>query len=220
MTQLSFEWLLNLGSSEVGSPRSCGTVASLSPDSCRLSTGLECSMRMTTVGPERDNPGCWNGRTLTPRVTMRRQCTSVVMPLAAAVRVSASWSAALSMPMSRETALQLSYSRSMCSSKNTQTPPWSRSPSHMPSPNRKPLSYTDTLASSRCTRSPLIQILMSRLRASSSAACVVWSMEGAPMFFNPVAVREGETSCGRAENSGWLLPSDRSARWRGRPAPV
>ena len=32
---------------------------------------------MTSVGPERDSDGCWKGRTLTPRVSISRQCKLV-----------------------------------------------------------------------------------------------------------------------------------------------
>ena len=62
------------------------------------------------------------------------------MEFAAAVRAKASRKPALSNPVSSDTALQLLNSRSMCSSKNTQTPSWSRIPSHMPSPSMNPLS--------------------------------------------------------------------------------
>ena len=49
----------------------------------------------------------------------------------------------------------------------------SRSPSQMPSPTRNPLSKTEILASERWWSSPLMEILMSALRGSSTAAWVL-----------------------------------------------
>ena len=79
-------------------------------------------MMMTIVGPHRLSDGCWNGLAFTPRVTISRQCTSVVMPFASAVMVSASSTPCRSMPISSDTALQLSNSRSMCASKKAHVP--------------------------------------------------------------------------------------------------
>ncbi len=76
MTQLSLECELSFGSWLIGRPRTCGTVASRTP--VRMAgAGFECSMMMTIVGPERDSEGCWNGFTLTPRVTIRRAWTLI-----------------------------------------------------------------------------------------------------------------------------------------------
>src|SRR5687767_3448663 len=62
--------------------------------------------------------------------------------------------------------------RSRWRSRKAGWPARTRSPSHTPSPRTKPASKTDTTARSRGTSSPLTQMRMRSLRASSSKSCV------------------------------------------------
>src|SRR5436305_8306800 len=68
--------------------------------------------------------------------------------------------------------------RSRWRSRKAGWPDRTRSPSHIPSRRTKPASNTDTTARSRGTSSPLTQIRMRSLRASSSKSCVPWAMMG------------------------------------------
>src|ERR671910_823319 len=84
-------------------------------------------------------------------------------------------------PTSSMRAFAPSKSLSRCRSRKAGWPARTRRPSHTPSPRTKPESKTDTTARSRGTSSPLTQMRMRSLRASSSKSCVPCATVRNPM---------------------------------------
>src|SRR6476661_361066 len=78
--------------------------------------------------------------------------------------------------MSSMIAFAPSNRRSRWRSRKAGWPARTRSPSQTPSPSTKPESKTDTTARSRGTSSPLTQMRIRSLRASSSKSWVPWAI--------------------------------------------
>ena len=190
ITSCSLEWQLRRWSSVSGGGLRTVVVNRVMPASATAGSAALCSAIITMLGPPTTLEGCWDGVFLSPRVTMSLACTSSCMSLCLTVAYRASATSSRLMPMSRSMAAAPANNRSRCLSRKANRPWWRRSPSHMPSPTRKPLSNTDTLASCRAKNSPLMKISTDSLRSSASAWWVLRDMAASV----PTAVAKG---CGR-----------------------
>src|SRR5688500_13540596 len=113
-------------------------------------------------------------------------------------------------------------SRSRWRSRQAGWPARTRSPSHTPSPRTKPASKTDTTARSRGRSSPLTQMRMPSLRASSSKSCVPCATARNPISAADVGreVLAGERGAGGDEVGGGALEDDPAAVVAGAGAEV